>query len=324
VKIRKLVQLLIGVATIAALYWLSKDSLSIVAQLKNISYSWLAGSVTVVIVNRFLMAWKWRMLLEPFKIHIGITRATMIYCTAQLWGLFLPATLGTDAIRVTCLKREGISVGTSSASIIIERLLGLISSFSVTAAAAGFVWYAIGAQNLMLTLLLIALCGLAFGVSILFLAISGRPYRWMQQRVLARINFDFARDILQRIHTGIYRYRHHGVLIVKFLFASALEALTAGLFFYTIFSAFGISVPFAVVLVANGVASLLSRIPISLSGLGVFEGGLSFVLLQFGVPIEQTITAALLGRLLQMVVWLPFWGSYMATLPATARAVPKS
>jgi len=319
VAVKKIVQLAVGVATIGALYWITSDSFDVLASLKGLSLGWLAAGFVVAIANRFLMAWKWTLLLQPFNVRFGTFRATVIYCASQLWGLFLPATVGADALRIASLAREKINVEISSASIIVERLLGMLASLAILAASSGLVFVRHSNSSLISTTFFLAIGVLSLVVAVIFLSLREPLYNWVQHKLLAKIPVKLAGQVLRKIHSGTYRYKNQGVLALRFLAASLVEVLSGGLFFWLLFAAFGVLLQFEIVLLAMGVGFVLSRIPISISGLGVFEGGMSIVLYHFGLPIDLSVTVALVGRLIQISVWIPFWAVYVNTLPLAER-----
>jgi uncharacterized membrane protein YbhN (UPF0104 family) len=49
------------------------------------------------------------------------------FCASTIWGLFLPSTLGGDAIRTISMARAGVDSHEVIASIIIERTIGFLA-----------------------------------------------------------------------------------------------------------------------------------------------------------------------------------------------------
>jgi uncharacterized membrane protein YbhN (UPF0104 family) len=64
----------------------------------------------------------------------------------------------------------------------------------------------------------------------------------------------------------------------------------------------GASVPWRGVLVAYGLAQVAACLPLVPGGLGVVEGGLSFLLIAYGTPADNALAAVLLYRIIS------FWG----------------
>src|SRR3989337_2193518 len=57
--------------------------------------------------DRVLMAYKWNILLRAKSIHIPLLNVTGTYLTSTFLGVFLPATVGGDAIRAYAVSKEG-------------------------------------------------------------------------------------------------------------------------------------------------------------------------------------------------------------------------
>ncbi|HEY3700618.1 MAG TPA: lysylphosphatidylglycerol synthase transmembrane domain-containing protein [Acidimicrobiales bacterium] len=73
----------------------------------------------------------------------------------------------------------------------------------------------------------------------------------------------------------------------------------------------GASVPWRGVLVAYGLAQVASWIPIVPGGLGVVEGGLSFLLVAYGMPADNALAGVLLYRVVSFWAVVPAgWGTW--------------
>ena len=52
----------------------------------------------------------------------------MVYCSAMMWGLALPSTVGADGIRIVLVRRFGVRVDDALATILVERGIGFVSA----------------------------------------------------------------------------------------------------------------------------------------------------------------------------------------------------
>jgi uncharacterized membrane protein YbhN (UPF0104 family) len=57
---------------------------------------------------------------------------------------------------------------------------------------------------------------------------------------------------------------------------------------------------------------LISRLPISIGGLGVYEGIFALLMFLGGVSASQAVAIAFAGRILETVAYLPWWIVHMA------------
>ena len=58
---------------------------------------------------------------------------------------------------------------------------------------------------------------------------------------------------------------------------------------------------------------LISRIPVSISNLGVFEGIFMVLMSLVGVSAAESIAIALAARFLEMASWLPWWLAHVVS-----------
>ncbi|MCA9912578.1 MAG: flippase-like domain-containing protein, partial [Anaerolineae bacterium] len=81
-------------------------------------------------VDRVLMAFKWNVLLKAKGMNIPLARVTFVYWKTTFLGLFLPATVGGDALRAYALSRnKNYPMSDVVSSIIVERALGFLALF---------------------------------------------------------------------------------------------------------------------------------------------------------------------------------------------------
>lgn len=74
------------------------------------------------------MTFKWLRLLGCKKIYIPLLTGLKIYCSSMIWGMFLPSTIGSDAIRAHMTTQRGYDAKEILASVIIERMAGFLSA----------------------------------------------------------------------------------------------------------------------------------------------------------------------------------------------------
>ena len=125
---KKIVQIIISAIIIAALIkYINYQQLK--TTLADVDSFYLALSFLIILANRILMPVKWNLLLIAKSIDIGVFSAIRIYFISSFLGLSLPSTVGADTVRAFYVKRIGFSYADIISSIIVERLIGLISLF---------------------------------------------------------------------------------------------------------------------------------------------------------------------------------------------------
>ena len=96
-------------------------------ELSRTQLRWFVPAVLVSIATVPLMAFRWRLLLSAKRIDVPIAWLTRTYFVALFAGQFLPAAIGGDAVRAVELGRRTHDAPEAVASVLIDRLVGLVS-----------------------------------------------------------------------------------------------------------------------------------------------------------------------------------------------------
>lgn len=321
---KALLKLLVTIALIALILWQLGGISPLVAAFSDVRPDYVLLLFGVAIADRALMAFKWRVLLRPHAVQIGFGRVLTIYCVASFWGQVLPMTVGGDVVRLWLTTRHTGRFDTIAASIAMERLLGFVAA--LLAALVGLVIVgeivdqATDLGPLWWAGIAIVVAGiLAFWLSLsqrLFDMIYGAfPKRFAETKIVRRI---------RELHQTYLSYRAHGPALRRFFYLTLLEQLMPIVFVWVAARALGVELS---MLVAAGVvplAILITRVPISLAGIGVFEGAFMLLLPLGGVSAADAVSMALLDRAIQIFAMAPWWvGASLSgkgfTLPERAR-----
>ncbi|WP_435105001.1 lysylphosphatidylglycerol synthase transmembrane domain-containing protein [Arhodomonas sp. AD133] len=313
-----------AIGILAAIVWWGDGLAAHWAVLGTVEPLVVGTAFVVVTADRLLMAYKWVLLLRSAHLSLGVLRATQIYCAAMVWGLFLPSTLGADAIRTVCAQREGLPGSTVVASIVLERALGFVASAALAAIAIALLAASTsvdGVVELMAWPVIVALLGLIAAVGA---SLSDWPYRLIRRWMPTKLSATRAVKALFKVHEAYLGFRDHRGTLLAFLLLSVAEGLLTVAIFWVLTLGLALPVSFPVILAAVFSAFLVSRLPISVAGIGVFEGVFVMILALHGIPSTQSLTLALLARVLQILAWLPWWLGYSFTMGRPAIARPRA
>ena len=255
-------------------------------------------------LDRWLMSYKWRLLLVSQGYPVGHGESLRAYYLATFAGCFLPSTLGADAVRVGILARPDRPTQAVAASIFLERALGFVAA--ALAAVIGLVILAgistgLPAEFFYWSFGLLAAATLAVLLS--FSAWAERLHgqaerRWRQRsRVLAWF-LDFVK--------AYHQYRRQRGVLLWFLFLSFLEQGAPVIFNWLTASALNLELSLLQAAAVTPVVFFLARLPVSFSSFGVLEG--LYVAFFRLVGIGAT-SAFLIGFLVNL-------GSMASALPA--------
>jgi len=289
--------------TAAILWWLSSriDMRAAVAAIATVSLPHLALVLALVALDRAVMIWRWLLLLRAADVAVSGAAAARLFLVSAFVGSFLPAGVGGDAARAWGLSQITAKLGDALASVVVDRVLGVLSL-----AAMGAVGLAVSASGnatgrVIGAVLVVGLACVAAFWSDALLRLAVPPHRH---------GGPLARRLL-RLADAVARYRaHRGALatvmawslIVQFLRITQAYVLGAGL---------GMQVPFSYYLLVMPVGLLMLLLPISVSGFGVPQGIIVWLLRPVGVPDALSfalstliVLTGLAGNLPGLLLWL--------------------
>lgn len=96
---------------------------------------WIAVACGLVLIDRALMAYRWIVLLCPIDAHRRppLWSVLQVFFVSTFAGTFLPASIGGDIVRAYGLAQLRVDAGQALASVLIDRLTGVISILVVGA-----------------------------------------------------------------------------------------------------------------------------------------------------------------------------------------------
>lgn len=284
---------------------------------------WALIALAAFTADRVLMSYKWGLLLRIRGYAVSLAQRLMVYCSAMMWGLALPSTVGADGIRVVLVRHLAVRVDDALATILVERGIGFVSAL-VTALAGLLVLRALLPDSgvydpalLGVSLLLLAAVGaLVFSFSSNSLS---HLLRLLPQR-LARGRIG---QLLAQLHAAYRSLAGDRRRLAMFALLTLAEQLLLVACYGLVALALHVEFNAVFLFAAVPLAILVSRLPISLDGIGVYESIFIAIMALGGVQPADSLAVSLLARALQILVWLPWWLALAARLgglrpPATA------
>jgi uncharacterized protein (TIRG00374 family) len=300
-------RLFFSVAVLAILFYFVIDPRVVWRTMQQIDVRYFVLAFGVFTIDRLLMAYKWALLIRARSYRLPLIPATEIYSSAMLLGTLLPSTLGADVIRTVLARRAGIGTGDCVASIAVERAIGFICALLL--ALAGLLTLRVTAKldGRYDLLLWIGIVGLAFGIAVLVLSFNSRAAAWMTRFIPERIRLHRFADKISR---SVLSYQALGAtrgLLITFVVLTCIEQLVPVVFTWVNALSFGLDVNPLVMLGAVPLSILVARLPISIFGIGAFEGTFAALLSLSGIPPQYAIAVAFVGRAIEILGCVPWW-----------------
>lgn len=270
--------------------------------LLGVSLPHLIAVLGLVAVDRLVMILRWWLLLRATGAPISGVETARIFLVSSFVGSFLPAGIGGDAARAWGLSAHTSTASEALASVAVDRLLGVLALVAVGVAGA-----------LVATPVIEGGWSIVAAIAVLT-AVSVGAF-WADRLVRAvvpahRRGGAIARRVL-RLGDAMSRYRGHGRVLGSVMIWSLVVQLLRIVQAYLLGRGLGIAVPFRYYLLFMPIGLLVLLLPISVSGFGLPQGVIVWLLRPLGVADEQSfalstliVLTGLAGNLPGLWLWM--------------------
>ncbi|HEX2494461.1 MAG TPA: lysylphosphatidylglycerol synthase transmembrane domain-containing protein [Steroidobacter sp.] len=268
---------------------------------------WTLAALAALTLDRVLMSYKWGLLLAIRGYHVTLVQRLMVYCSAMMWGLALPSTVGADGVRILLVRRYGVRVNECLATVLVERGVGFISALLTTLGGLVILRSALPNDPRHGAALALGALSLAAAISVLAFSFSNAALDSVLKLLPSRLRDSKAAQLLRRLHSAYRSLAFDKGRLAAFALLTFAEQILVIACYGLAAVALGVEVRVLFLLAAVPLGILVSRLPISLDGIGVYETIFMGVMALGGVRPEDSLAISLAVRALQIVVWLPWW-----------------
>ncbi|HLE71195.1 MAG TPA: lysylphosphatidylglycerol synthase transmembrane domain-containing protein, partial [Vicinamibacteria bacterium] len=103
------------------------DTANMLRFIRRADVALVALTLLAVLADRTLMAVRWRKLVEALGVHAARSKLFKIFFLSTFFGSFLPSGVGGEAVRAISFSRLTSKGIESVASVVLDRLIGLLS-----------------------------------------------------------------------------------------------------------------------------------------------------------------------------------------------------
>ncbi len=234
-----------------------------------------------------MSAYRWSIVLKK-DVQVPYTRLLSIYFIGMFFNNFLPTIVGGDVVKGYYLYKKTGRGDVTAASILMDRYSGFTALMAITLVALVPGYALISGTGLPGFFLL--LVGVYIVVS-LFVWVESL-HGWMV-RMLTRVRLLRLNEMIETFYRALMSYKkHHAVLLKIFLCSLVIQCgvivgyimLARGLGIETSPGYFFLFIP---------LATVVSMVPVSLSGLGIREGAFVFLFTKAGTSQEEALGLSL-------------------------------
>jgi len=253
-------------------------------------------AIAIYIAAQPIRMMRWRLLLQEKQVSISRTRLLTLCFIGTFFSGFLPTIVGGDVVRGYYAFKESNAHDVCFASILVERLCGLVIILITGCSASLYFLITQGPSPLIAAslggslLVLLVMCSVFYQP--LFNVLS-RPLHLVKR-------WDIAGKMYE-IYQATLSYKGHvkalsWCAVISFIYELVIIYIT-----YLMAVALGWNVPGALFFLAVPVVTVVSMFPLSFGGLGVREGAMVIFFSQYGVSAANAISLSLLSYSISLV-----------------------
>ena len=256
--------------------------------IKEADLGYLGIAFALIIPIALAAAWRWRLLLKAQGILFSAKDLTLMYLSGLYVGMITPGRLG-EFIKVYYLKERGFSLEQSLFSVLLDKLFDLLFLLLVGYLAMFSLFHVFERELIVLSILIVI--PLLIGILLwlrkeLGLRIFGRSLDYLvPDKIKKSVKFDL-KDFGQQ-----FKCLNPGVLLTASLITTFCW-LVYYLQLYLLAYSLGINISVRNLIIFVTIASLVSLIPITISGLGTRDATLILLFGTIGLSKESAVAFA--------------------------------
>ncbi|HCU70326.1 MAG TPA: hypothetical protein DIC35_01055 [Candidatus Moranbacteria bacterium] len=286
--------------SLAFLTWIifKVDWREVASLLSGIKSAYIALYFLFLACGILISSYKWKLLAQFKGIRLSLSQFFRLYLTGTFINNFMPSFVGGDAYRIYQVGKEEKKFSESASAVVMDRLTGLLGAMILAVIFSAANFSVILGQKILLLLNAIILLSIFGGV--IFYA-TRRMSFWKKtigifglDRILP---WKFSKFFGEVAHYAGKKRILRQTMAWSIVFGIVGLSATN----YVIFLSLGEKLPMLNYLSVIFLISFVSSIPISINNIGVKEWAYVTFFGFFGVPSAVAITAAILGRVLQML-----------------------
>lgn len=296
----RILRILVAVVLTAIVFYTAHPA-DVIRATAGADLLWLLAAVALVLIDRSLMALRWIDLLGALTpaARPSFSRVLRIFFVSSFVSNFVPS-VAADMYRAYALARSDVHLAESTASVLMDRILGVVSMVIVGACALAFAPDLGIAHGVMLALSIAFVASAVAG-----LLVFSEPASVAFVRAMNVVPIGAVRRATAALTEAVRRYSvHHGVLSRVLAMSIAVQAIRV-IQAWCLGEALGIELPLLAYFATVPVILLIMQVPITINGLGTTQVAFVTLLGASGADTAHTTALSLLFLALGVIGSLP-------------------
>src|SRR3569833_643940 len=273
-----------------------------VAALSHLTPGAIVLATLFYLLDRLSMSFKWNLLLRYRGYWLSHWDSFRLYLASGFVGYGIPASVGGDIFRAARLAITGRSASKVSATIVLERVLGLFAILAVSWVC--LLCIVVEGRTELTALFGTVSAALLFGSLLTAASMSDRLCKFLT-RATARFSGYRVFEILHSLHNE-YVALSKGVRPLTWFFVlSILNQLIRTAMCVPVLISLGVDVDLLALIALLPLSKALAQFSPVPAGIGVAEGAQVAALTLAHVPASQALAVALVLRAIKLATLLP-------------------
>lgn len=262
----------------------------VIVSITSAEVSYVIAALVLSILLQFILAYRLKLLTDKQKMSLSTFNLLEINLISVFYGLFLPGgNLTRAVIRFYKIARPDKKWSEGLVSITFDRIVA-----TITLCVTGILFWLIDLQS-DLGSIAVSMIVVLGGFLILYILLFDKRTPLSLSKCSKLINLFFFRKKNPKLLDSLNQYQNLPSDFLSFVFVLSIIAQLLGiLIYYLLAMSLGINIPFITVGWIRSAVVIITMIPISLSGLGVREGMLLFLLKPYGILGDDALALSFL------------------------------
>jgi glycosyltransferase 2 family protein len=262
----------------------------------------LLVAVALVLVDRALMVYRWFVLLRPLERRNLPPFWTIlrIFFVSTFVGTFLPASIGSDAVRAYSLANHQVPIADAMASVVLDRLLGVLSVLLMALVGLAIARDLAASRAVMLALGVTSLACVVAAV-LIFSDAADR----LAERIISKLPWNRVRRGTSSLFAAIRRYSTHHTALGNVLVGSIAVQVLRVIQAYYLGMSIGMRQPLVAYFAFVPLILLIMFLPITANGIGTGQAAFLWLFSRAGTPRDESFALSVLFVALGIVGNLP-------------------
>jgi glycosyltransferase 2 family protein len=292
-------RLTLGLMLIILLFLFVSPS-AVIDSIESINPVFLIAAILVYALAFLVVTLRWRIIVAHLGVQIPLGLAYQAFVGGVLYSDFTPGRIG-DLTRAVLVKDQ-MDLHKATVSVIVDRFIDIL--VLTTLGIVAVIVYSSRFASILPQIALVVLIVIFLSAIILFWQ-NSLFFSWIQ-----KIPYFGIPTFVAQVQTALAEFRDARKIFAEGILLTVLVWFIHALRVVLIAFGMGYILPAPELFFILPLISALSIVPITLSGLGLVEGGMMAMLVGYGVPVSAALSIAILDRGLTMFFHFAVGGWY--------------